>query len=101
MNHGIGSVAGGMRNALSGPTADQFSEFVKQLNDTMPMLVETVGQLGDMSQETAVQTQYSKLMILLQLIWLAEQIIEWSSTIWGLAHSQSAHVASVSMPCEC
>ena len=85
VNHDIGPMASGMRDALSGPAADQFGLFVKQLNDTMPLLVETTGQLGSMSKETAVQTQYSKLMILLQLIWMAEQIIEWSSTVWGLA----------------
>uniref|UniRef100_UPI00189227F4 WXG100-like domain-containing protein n=1 Tax=Catenulispora rubra TaxID=280293 RepID=UPI00189227F4 len=85
INHDISPMASGMRDALSGPTAEQFGSFVKQLNSTMPTLVETTAQMGDMSHETAVQTQYSKLMILLQLAWMAEQIIEWAPTVYGLA----------------
>ncbi|WP_194915200.1 hypothetical protein, partial [Catenulispora rubra] len=85
INHDIAPMASGMRDALSGPTAEQFGSFVKQLNTTMPTLVDTSAQMGDMSHETAVQTQYSKLMILLQLAWMAEQLLEWAPTVWGAA----------------
>ena len=85
VNAQIAPMAAGLSDSLSGPAAEQFGSFVKQLNDTMPLLVDTTGQLGGMSKDTAVQVQYSKLMILAQLMWMAEQIIEWSSTIWGLA----------------
>ena len=85
VNAQIAPMADGLHDGVSGPAAEQFGAFVKQLNDTMPVLVATTGQLGGMSKDTAVQVQYSKLMILAQLMWMAEQIIEWSSTIWGLA----------------
>ncbi|HEV3172939.1 MAG TPA: hypothetical protein VGZ32_21515, partial [Actinocrinis sp.] len=74
-----------MADAMSGPAGEQFHALISQIGGMAPQMVAGAQQVGDMAKSTAVQTQYSKLMILLQLIWMAEQIIEWSTTVWGLA----------------
>jgi hypothetical protein len=81
----LGPLSYGMNDALSGPTGEQFQAFVAQVGSMVPQLSAGAVQVGGMAKDTAVQTQYSKLMILLQLVWIAEQIVEWSTTIWGAA----------------
>src|ERR1700744_3372254 len=58
----LGPLAYGMRDAVSGPAGDQFQAMIGQLGSMTPQMVDGARQVGDMAKNTAVQTQYSKLM---------------------------------------
>jgi hypothetical protein len=74
-----------VQSGLSGPTGDQFAAFQAQVVQNLPQIAQGAQQLAELCQETALQIQYTKYMIILQLFWTAEQIIEWSATVAGLA----------------
>ncbi len=62
---------------MGGQVADEFQAFVTQLESSLPEMAESANQLGKLGKHTAVQVEYSKYMIIGQLILLAAQIAEW------------------------
>ncbi|MGV9935202.1 WXG100-like domain-containing protein [Streptomyces olivaceoviridis] len=63
-------------DALEGPTAEAFKAHVHKLKATLPHGVAAARDLSESLRETAVQVQYAKYMILVQLLWLAYTIVE-------------------------
>lgn len=74
----IGASGNGVLESVGGQVADEFRSFVTQLESSLPEMAESAGQLGKLGKHTAVQVEYSKYMILGQLILLAAQIAEWA-----------------------
>lgn len=74
----IGASGNGVLESVGGQVADEFRGFVTQLESTLPEMAESAGQLGKLGRHTAVQVEYSKYMILGQLILLAAQIAQWA-----------------------
>ncbi|MEU5309377.1 hypothetical protein [Streptomyces sp. NPDC021562] len=73
----IGATGNGVLESVGGQVADEFHSFVTQLESSLPEMAESANQLGKLGKHTAVQVEYSKYMILGQLILLAAQIAEW------------------------
>ncbi|MEU3519443.1 hypothetical protein ABZ770_29915 [Streptomyces sp. NPDC006654] len=73
----IGATGNGVLESVGGQVADEFQSFVTQLESSLPEMAESANQLGKLGKHTAVQVEYSKYMILGQLILLAAQIAEW------------------------
>ncbi len=73
----IGASGNGVLESVGGQVADEFRAFVTQLEASLPEMAESANQLGKLGKHTAVQVEYSKYMILGQLILLAAQIAEW------------------------
>lgn len=74
-----------VREGFSGPAAEQFSVYMAGLHQTLPPFADGAAQMGSMSSQVAVQIEYAKYMIILEIIWMAEQIAQWASTLWGAA----------------
>ena len=74
----LGQSGNGVLESVGGQVADEFRGFVTQLESALPEMAESAGQLGKLGKHTAVQVEYSKYMILGQLILLAAQIAEWA-----------------------
>ncbi|MEE1782631.1 hypothetical protein PUR71_06800 [Streptomyces sp. SP17BM10] len=70
----IGPATHGVLNSISGPVADQFHSFTQQLQTNLPQMAEAANQIGDLGDNTGVQVEYAKLMVLAQLIWLAYEL---------------------------
>ncbi|MBS2539653.1 hypothetical protein KGQ20_43615, partial [Catenulispora sp. NF23] len=68
---------------LSGPPAEQFAQYASELRTVFPELAAGANQLGGFAHDTALQIEYAKYMIIITLIWMAEQIATWASTLWG------------------
>jgi hypothetical protein len=82
---GVGEATSAVQGGFNGPAADQFTSFMNSLYTSIPQMAQGAEQIGSMAKDTALQIEYSKYMILLQLLWMAEQIAEWTSTIFGAA----------------
>ncbi|MEW2168006.1 hypothetical protein AB0912_34185, partial [Streptomyces sp. NPDC007084] len=74
----IGASGNGVLESVGGQVADEFRGFVTQLESTLPEMAQSADQLGKLGKHTAVQVEYSKYMILGQLILLAAQIAQWA-----------------------
>ncbi|GAA4794637.1 hypothetical protein [Streptomyces ziwulingensis] len=73
----LGASGNGVLESVGGQVADEFSSFVTQLEANLPAMTDSANQLGKLGRYTAVQVEYSKFMILGQLVLLAAQIAEW------------------------
>ncbi|MCG6495634.1 hypothetical protein [Kitasatospora sp. A2-31] len=80
--HGIGQQLGasayGVLDSVGGQVAEEFQAFVTQLESALPEMAESSKQMGDLGKHTALQVEYSKYMILGQLVLLAAQIAQWA-----------------------
>ncbi|MFD7271128.1 hypothetical protein ACFWBS_36440, partial [Streptomyces mirabilis] len=64
-----------VRGGLSGPAEDAFEAYLKKLLvEDLPGLATAGDQLADMLKNMGLQVQYSKIMILEMLVWMAAQI---------------------------
>ncbi|MEU8718507.1 hypothetical protein AB0C83_41700, partial [Streptomyces sp. NPDC048663] len=63
-----------VRGGLSGPAADAFEAYLAKLKKDLPTLADAGDQLADLAKNMGLQVQYSKIMILEMLIWMAAQI---------------------------
>lgn len=73
----LGASGNGVLESVGGQVADEFRAFVTQLESSLPEMAESANQLGKLGRHTGVQVEYSKYMILGQLILLAAQIAQW------------------------
>ncbi|MGW1029009.1 WXG100-like domain-containing protein, partial [Streptomyces sp. NPDC002577] len=71
--------------SLAGAPADQFGQFVNQLSQTLPAMAMSAAQLGEMAENIALEIEYAKYMIILQLAWMAAEIAYLSATLFGAA----------------
>ncbi|MGW1030043.1 WXG100-like domain-containing protein, partial [Streptomyces sp. NPDC002577] len=71
--------------SLAGAPADQFGQFVNQLSQTLPAMATSAAQLGEMAENIALEIEYAKYMIILQLAWMAAEIAYLSATLFGAA----------------
>ncbi|MQS16214.1 hypothetical protein F7Q99_29300 [Streptomyces kaniharaensis] len=78
ISEGMGSSANGVLESISGQVAEEFRAFVTQLESALPEMAESSKQLGKLGRHTGVQIEYSKYMILGQLVLLAGQIAQWA-----------------------
>ncbi|MEU6174060.1 hypothetical protein ABZ832_19330 [Streptantibioticus parmotrematis] len=72
----ISPIATGVLQNISGAVADEFSSFTQQLQSNLPDMAQAAGQLGELGKNTGLQVEYTKYMIIAQLIWLAVEIAE-------------------------
>ena len=75
----FGSAASGVLQNLGGSPADSFSQFSQQLQASLPTLVQSAGQLSELSKNTATQVEYAKYMILVVSAWLLFEIAQWAA----------------------
>ncbi|MGW3121591.1 WXG100-like domain-containing protein [Streptomyces sp. NPDC001107] len=73
----LGSSGNGVLESVGGQVAEEFRNFVTQLQASLPEMAESAHQLGKLGKHTAVQVEYAKYMIIGQLILLAAQIAQW------------------------
>ncbi|MCX4428356.1 hypothetical protein [Streptomyces mirabilis] len=59
---------------LSGPAADAFEAYLQKLKQDLPTLADAAEQLANLAKNMGLQVQYSKIMILEMLVWMAGQI---------------------------
>ncbi|MFD0280045.1 WXG100 family type VII secretion target, partial [Kitasatospora sp. NPDC127111] len=78
ISEGMGSSANGVLESVGGQVAEEFRAFVTQLEAALPEMAESSKQLGKLGRHTGVQIEYSKYMILGQLVLLAGQIAHWA-----------------------
>ncbi len=81
----LNSVVGHVLEAVSGQGTAQFAAYAADLRKVFPQLAAGAADVGNTVHEGGVEFQYGKLMIVMQLSWMAEQILEWGSTIFGAA----------------
>ncbi|MGW2525296.1 WXG100-like domain-containing protein, partial [Streptomyces sp. NPDC001617] len=71
--------------SLAGAPAEQFAQFVNQLGQTLPVMALSAAQLGAMADNIALEIEYAKYMIILQLAWMAAEVAYLSATLFGSA----------------
>ncbi|HTI27827.1 MAG TPA: DUF294 nucleotidyltransferase-like domain-containing protein, partial [Kutzneria sp.] len=75
---------------LSGQPAEAFAQFVTQMHKQLPALVDAGKQITKLSNKTAQQTEYSKYMIIGQLVLLAAELA-WAAAnaFWTFGASEA------------
>jgi hypothetical protein len=71
--------------SLEGAPAEQFGFFVNQLAQTLPVMSESAARLGQSAESVALEIEYAKYMIILQLAWMTAEIAYLSTTLFGSA----------------
>jgi hypothetical protein len=94
LNAGVGSTTRGVLDTFSGSAADQFGQFATQLQHSIEPMAGGAEELGQLASQTGLEIETSKYMILMQMIVTAEQIAEWSATLFGLAVVPEIEVGS-------
>ncbi|MGW2252590.1 WXG100-like domain-containing protein [Kitasatospora sp. NPDC001660] len=74
----LGPAGSAVLQHVGGQVADQFTRFVQSLSSSIPDVAGAAGQLGLAARDTGVQLQHAKMMILAQLVWLANDIVDLS-----------------------
>jgi hypothetical protein len=64
-----------------GQVGKEFESFLGKLDAGPPAMATSASQLADLGKNTGVQIEYSKWMILGQLIWLAAEIVHF--VVWA------------------
>src|ERR1700722_14027171 len=72
-----------MQEGLSGPTAEQFGQFIDNLQTALPQMQQGTQSLSQLSMETSENIQYAKLMMLSMLIITAVTIAELADSVFG------------------
>lgn len=95
--HEIMPAAATVLNSLGGPIADQLHAFTQQLATITPLIADSSQGLAEMSRTTAAELAYTKYMLILQMIWVAAEII-WFFT-FGFPELAAAAVTSGRLTC--
>ncbi|MFI9274622.1 hypothetical protein ACIGXM_28525 [Kitasatospora sp. NPDC052896] len=74
----IGDAGRAVLAHIGGQVADMFKQFTQSLESSTPDIGGAAGQLAQAARNTGVQLQHAKLMILAQLVWLANEIADLS-----------------------
>jgi Domain of unknown function (DUF397) len=83
-----------MLEGLSGPTGEQFAEFIDNLQTALPQMQQGTQALSQLSMETALNIQYAKLMMLTNLIITAVTIAELADSVFGAAAIPAVEAAA-------
>ncbi|MFI5554687.1 hypothetical protein, partial [Streptomyces sp. NPDC051738] len=71
--------------SMAGAPAEQFGQFVTALSSTLPVMATSAAQLGVMADNIALEIEYAKYMIILNLAWMAAEIAYLTATLFGSA----------------
>ncbi|MEU9976204.1 hypothetical protein [Streptomyces sp. NPDC051014] len=71
----LGASGGALLDSVGGRIADEFRDFVTEMERMVPGLAESAGQMSDLSGRTALQVEYAKAMIITQSILVFLQIL--------------------------
>ncbi|MFJ8152638.1 hypothetical protein [Streptomyces sp. NPDC094468] len=71
----LGAAGGAVLDSVGGRIADEFRDFVTEMEKMVPGLAESAGQMSDLSGRTALQVEYAKAMIITQSILVFLQIL--------------------------
>ncbi len=77
INREVGPSVSGVLAGVAGPVLQEFVDFVEKFMQNLPQMAQSADQLARMAKKTAVEVQYAKYMILLQLAWMAFEIAQW------------------------
>jgi hypothetical protein len=83
-----------MQEGLSGPTAEQFGEFIDNLQTALPQMQQGTSALSQLSMATALNIQYAKMMMLSNLIITAVTIAELADSVFGAAAIPAVEAAA-------
>ncbi len=78
ISHEVGPSVSGVLEGVAGSVAGQFGEFVAAFLRNLPQTAKSAEQLAELARTTAVELQYAKYMILVQLAWMALEITQWA-----------------------
>ncbi|MGW4670772.1 WXG100-like domain-containing protein [Streptomyces sp. NPDC004324] len=71
----LGASGSGVLDSVGGRIADEFREFVSEMETLVPGLADSAEQMSDLSGRTALQVEYAKAMIIVQSILVFLQIL--------------------------
>ncbi|MFJ9351297.1 hypothetical protein [Streptomyces sp. NPDC101237] len=71
----LGASGGVLLDSVGGRIADEFRDFVTEMERMVPGLAESAGRMSDLSGRTALQVEYAKAMIITQSILVFLQIL--------------------------
>ena len=74
----VGPSVSGVLQSMAGPVAGQFREFIETFLRHLPQTAKSAQQLARLAETTAVELQYAKYMILVQLAWMAFEISQFA-----------------------
>ncbi|MER5525676.1 hypothetical protein ABT075_13850 [Streptomyces sp. NPDC002677] len=87
----------GVLAAVGGQLHDEYQQYTRQMATVLPNVASSAQGLGELARETAVQMEYAKYSLLLQIIWLAYALAELFA--WGLPEAAAAIVKGVQAIC--
>ena len=70
----LGPAMDEVKAGVTGPTAEAFEAYLDKLAKNLPAVADAADQVADMCDQTALQVQYAKIMILMMLAWMAAEI---------------------------
>ncbi|MER7914134.1 hypothetical protein, partial [Streptomyces sp. NPDC096068] len=70
----LGPVVSRVLESMSGSAVSEFTRFMRRLHTVVPGLADASGELGRSASETALQIEYAKLMIIMQMIITAIEV---------------------------
>ncbi|NEA68939.1 hypothetical protein [Streptomyces sp. SID12488] len=77
LSNQLGPVVGQVLESMSGSAASEFTHFMRRLRTTLPQMSSSSHQLGKSAKDSALQIEYAKLMIIMQMILMAVEIAHW------------------------
>ncbi|MEW2113724.1 hypothetical protein AB0945_00735 [Streptomyces sp. NPDC005474] len=77
LSNQLGPVVGQVLESMSGSAASEFTHFMRRLRTTLPQMSSSSHQLGKSAKDSALQIEYAKLMIIMQMILMAIEIAHW------------------------
>ncbi|MEU9974992.1 hypothetical protein [Streptomyces sp. NPDC051014] len=83
----LGAAGGGVLDSVDGRIAEEFRDFVGDMERLVPGLADSAGQMRDLSGRTALQVEYAKAMIITQAIITFLQVLHF--LLFGLPEAAS------------
>ncbi|MFJ9351311.1 hypothetical protein [Streptomyces sp. NPDC101237] len=94
--HGLGGELGasgsGVLESVGGRIADEFRDFVTDMERMVPGLAQSAGQMSDLSEQTALQIEYAKAMIITQAILVFLQVLHF--LLFGLPEAAAVELTA-------
>ncbi|MGW4878308.1 WXG100-like domain-containing protein [Streptomyces sp. NPDC004262] len=84
----LGSSGSGVLESVGGRIAEEFRDFVTEMERMVPGLSQSAGQMSDLSEQTALQVEYAKAMIITQAILVFLQVLHF--LLFGLPEAAAA-----------
>jgi len=97
VHHAMTPATQGILDSIGGQVATEYEQFTRQLTTLLPNLAQSADGLSELAHDTAVQLEYAKYMLLVQLIWLAWALTELA--LFGVPEAGAALVTGVAAVC--